>query len=274
MLNRGRGMLDRRLLHRLVNHRCACPTVAGRTAGASALDDGAGVRRRRVTANAASGTRAALDRRAMSSRPGRTVLSADATVAGNAAVASKRGALLPEDAAVSSTAGTRVDAAPGATTGREATADAGSRSTAGCGVAAQTSTPANDRRRGLRRRVTPQPALAAQRAGAACAAADTKAGTAGSGGTALTTDAHTPERARHMRTGGTVQRCTLASDQPRLTAGAQSRITACPRAGERTDIAGTRHLAAGAETGLTSQTHLAAGSGSKGALARHSGLAS
>lgn len=72
-----------------------------------------------------------------------------------------------------------------------------------------------------------QPTLTAQRAGAA-SAADTKSSAAGRGGTTLTADTDTPERAGDVGSGGTVERRPLASDQPRLTAGAQGRVAACP----------------------------------------------
>ncbi|ORV52480.1 hypothetical protein AWC05_23635 [Mycobacterium florentinum] len=120
MLNRGGRVLNRCLLRGLVDHRSTRAAVAAGTAGAATLQDGAGVRRRRrVTTNTAPGTAAALNHRALSGRPGRAV-SADTTAAGGTAAATERRAFLAEDAAVSSTAGTRVDA-----TAREATANTG-----------------------------------------------------------------------------------------------------------------------------------------------------
>src|SRR6201999_879138 len=116
--------------------------------------------------------------------------------------------------------------------------------TARFSVAAQTCAAGNGR--GLRCRVASQPALTAQRAGAACAAY-AKASATGSGCTALTTHADTPKRTRHMRPGGPVQRSTLASDQPRLTARAGAQCCIAPRAGESADVAGTGQLAAGGD---------------------------
>lgn len=137
MLSRGRRVLHRGLLRWLMNHRSAHAAVAAGTARTATLEDRAGVRRRRrVTADTASGAAATLNHRGLSSRPGRAV-SADAASAGDTAAATERRALLAEDAAVGSTAGTRVDAAAGST-GREATADADPRSAAGSSVAAQT----------------------------------------------------------------------------------------------------------------------------------------
>jgi hypothetical protein len=85
-------MLNRGLLRRLVDHRCACAAMAGRTAGAGrpagapTLDNGTRVGRwRRVTANRAPGTAAALDYRALSGRTGWAVLSCDAAAAGDTA---------------------------------------------------------------------------------------------------------------------------------------------------------------------------------------------
>lgn len=268
MLNRSRGMLDRGLLHRLMNHRSACPTVAGRTAGASALDDGAGVRRRGVTANAASGTCAALDRRAMSSSAGRTVLSGDAAVAGNAAAASERGALLAEDAAVSSTA--RSEAATSSPTGRAAArsdtaVSAAARCEAGgavtdpdpsacASVAAHTCPTGNSRRRGMGGRLAAHcGALAAQNVGATCTT-DAQAGAPSSGGTALTTDADARERTGHMRSSCTVQGSALTCDQSCLTAGSHAQRCIARRA----SIAGTSEPTASAKTGLASQSGLAA----------------
>lgn len=245
-------MLDRGLLGRLVDHRSARATVAGSTAGAPTLEDRAGVRRRGVTTNVASGTAAALDYRTMANRPGRSVLRADTAVTGDTAAASERGALLAEDAAVSSPAGTRIDAAAGSS-GRQATAGAGSAASAR--VPAHTRTTCNCGSRRLRRRVTQPGALSAQHAGAACAA-DAEAGAAGSGGTALTPDTDAPQRACHVRRGRTVQRSAFASDQPRLTARAGTQRCITPRASECAGIAGTSQLAAGTETGLTPQTRL------------------
>ncbi|MCV7409865.1 hypothetical protein AWC05_23630 [Mycobacterium florentinum] len=127
-------------------------------------------------------------------------------------------------------------------------------------VAAQAGGSGNGR--GLRRRVASQPTFTAQRAAGACPA-DAETSAASRGGTALTTDADTPERAGHVRSGGTVQRCALASDQPRLTAGPQRRVTS--PAGNRAGVARTCQLAAGTETclarqsGLTAQTCLLTG---------------
>ncbi|MEE3064246.1 MAG: hypothetical protein VYA67_09830 [Actinomycetota bacterium] len=133
MLDRRRRVLHRGLLRRLMDHRSARTAVAAGTARASTLEDRAGVRRRRrVSADTASGTAAALDYRGLSSRPGRAV-SADAATAGN--TAAERRALLAEDAAVCSGAGTRVDTAAGSA-GRKATTDAGPRGTVSSGVAA------------------------------------------------------------------------------------------------------------------------------------------
>jgi hypothetical protein len=286
MLDRSRRMLNRGLLRRLVDHRCACAAMPGRTAGAGrpagapTLDNGARVGRwRRVTANRAPGTAAALDYRALSGRTGWAVLSCDAAAAGDTATPAQRGAFLAEDAAVSSTASAPTDAAAGRPTARDAAADP--RIAAGARVAAHTRTTRNCGSRGLRRRVAQPGALAAQHAGAACAP-DAKASAASSGDTALTTDADASERARHVRGGGTVQRSAFASDQPRLTACSGTQRCIAPRAGECSNIAGTSQLAAGAETGLPTQTSLSTSAAectdvltasTESALARQTGLA-
>jgi hypothetical protein len=288
MLDRSRRTLNRRVLRRLVYHRCACAAMAGRTAGAGrpagapTLDNGARVGRRRgVTADRAPGTAAALDCRALSGRTGWAVLGCDAAAAaaGDTATPAQRGAFLAEDAAVSSPTSAPTDAAAGRPTARDAAADPGV--AAGARVAAHTRTTCNCGSRGLRRRVAQPGALAAQHAGAACAP-DAKASAASSGGTALTTDADASERARHVRSGGTVQRSAFASDQPRLTACSGTQRCVTPRAGECSDIAGTSQLAAGAETGLPTQTSLSTSAtectdilttSTESPLARQNGLA-
>lgn len=123
-------MLNRSLLRRLVDHRCACAAMAARTAGAGrpagapTLDNGARVRRRRgVTANRAPGLAAAVDYRALSGRTGWTMLSSDAAAAGDTAAPAQRAAFLAEDAAVSSTASAPTDAAAGRPTTRDAAAN-------------------------------------------------------------------------------------------------------------------------------------------------------
>jgi hypothetical protein len=265
MLNRSRRVLNRCLLGRFVDHRCA---------GTAVVDRATGIRGRRVTADRASGAAAALDDRpllggrcrAVCRRSGRAVLSRDSAVAGDAAASAERGAFLAENSTVSSAAGARADATVGSAA-RETAAYAGARGAASPGVAADTCATGNCRGARLRCRVAAHPAFTVQHGGAA-STADAQASAAGRGGTALAADADTPERTCHVGSGGAVQRRAFASDQPRLTARAGAQCRVPPRAGQCADIAGASELTAGTETRLTRQNGLA----SSAAAERAAGL--
>lgn len=279
MLHRGRRVLHRRVLRRLMDHRS---TRADRTSCAPT-----GARGRCVPADRTSSGAAALNDRPRSGRalahgtlscgcmpdgPGRAAVTRNAASPAGAAASPECGAVLADDAAVRSAAGR--DASVGAA--REPAAGTRARGTAGvtaqfraantgarrtARVATQACTAGN---RGGRRgncHMAAESALTTQR-GRAARTSDAQASAARRRGAALTADTDAAERTRYMRSRSTVQCSAFASDQPRLTAraGTQCGITCCPESRLAAEIGGTRQLAAGAEAagGLGAEIRLAA----------------
>jgi hypothetical protein len=133
-------------------------------------------------------------------------------------------------------------------------AQAGAARKAAASMAAQTGATRNRGSRGLRRRVSAQcGAVTAQDVGAAFAT-DAESSAAGATSTSLTTDADTPERARHVRSSSTIHRSAFTSDQPRLTARAGTQRCAAAHSGGPADIARASQSSACGKTGLIGQT--------------------
>jgi len=170
----------------------------------------------------------------MAVRRGRTVLDRAGTAVDRAAAAPEDGAFVAEDAAVS-------------TGGRSGSAGATAAHPRGCGdaAAAVRSQTSSTRQCGtcLRRRVA---AVAAQGGNAA---STTNAQACAARGSRLAADADAAHRARHVRSGGAVQRGGFAGDQPGLTARAERGIAA--HSGDAADISGTSQATARSETSLT-----------------------
>ena len=234
MLNRSRRVLDRsRRVSRLLDYRSARTAVARRNAAGAlaALNDRARVRRRCPMATNRAG-RGALDGGVLAGGSGRAVLSRDATAVYRTA-GPERSTFLAEYLAV-----------------RPSASSAG-RSRAGLGTHAS---PTGEGTRRLRCCVASErSAVAAQDVGGTfatdaqpCAARGTNA--------SLATDADTRQRARHMRGGSAVQGGAFASDQPRLTARADTQTCVATNTDEATGVARTGQPGTGRQSGLATET--------------------
>ena len=106
MLNRRLSRCVSRCLCGLLDHRCACAAVAGRSTATRALDHRAGVgRRSRVATDPGA---AALNDRGLPARGDRAVLGRETPAVDGAATA-RRGAFLTENLAMGSATGTTGD---------------------------------------------------------------------------------------------------------------------------------------------------------------------
>lgn len=189
---------------RLLDHRGARAAVDAGPTRSFAVDTGAGIRRgRRVATDAAPSAGSALNDGARSARSGWLVRGRD-TAAGDRAAAAQRGTFLTEDAAVSP--------APGAHSGTCLAAQPGSAADTAARMPAQTSAARHSRGRRCWSGVSAQGAGIAAQHGGAAFAADAQSRTTGSAEAGLAADADAAERARHVGSGGAVQRGAFASD--------------------------------------------------------------